>query len=157
MKCTDQDYMLLALEQAQMAAEHGDVPVGAVIVRDGKIIAAAHNRREQTGDATAHAEILAIQEACHVLQSWRLIGCTMYVTLEPCPMCAGACVNARLDRVVYGARDAKTGALGSLIQMFALDLNHTPRITTGILEEQSIALLQDFFERKRQRTNAMDK
>ena len=157
MKCTDQDYMLFALEQAQMAAEHGDVPVGAVIVRDGKIIAAAHNRREQTGDATAHAEILAIQEACHVLQSWRLIGCTMYVTLEPCPMCAGACVNARLDRVVYGARDAKTGALGSLIQMFALDLNHTPRITTGILEEQSIALLQDFFERKRQRTNAMDK
>lgn len=145
----DERYMRLALEEARRSLLTGDVPVGAVLVCGKQVIARGRNRREETGDATAHAEMEAIRSASLALSSWRLTGCTLYVTLEPCPMCAGACVNARIDRVVYGARDEKAGCVGSVIQLFALDFNHAPRVTPGVLEEECGALLQQFFEQRR--------
>jgi len=137
--------MRLALEEAGAAFREGEVPVGAVVAKDGRPVARAHNLREQTGDPTAHAELLAIREAARVLGARRLTGCTLYVTLEPCPMCAGAIINARVGTVCYGARDEKAGACGSVLDLFAERFNHRPRVYGGVLKEECAALLQDFF------------
>lgn len=145
----DRDWMMLAMAEAEKAMAEGEIPVGAVIVRDGTAIAAAHNRREADGDATAHAEVLAIREAGRVLGGWHLHGCTLYVTLEPCPMCAGAVINARLDRVVFGAYDRKAGSFGSLIDLSAYPYNHRPQIDGGVCEEEAKALLTRCFRRLR--------
>ena len=142
-------YMMQALSLAQTAAEMGEVPVGAVVVKGGEVIASACNRREFGKDATAHAELLAIREACEKLGTWRLSGCDLYVTLEPCPMCAGAIINARVDRVFYGAKDARGGALGSVLDLRAYPLFSKPEVFGGILERQSRELLQNFFQKRR--------
>jgi tRNA(adenine34) deaminase len=138
--------MLEALAEARRAAGIGEVPIGAVIVRDGEVIGRGHNRREIDRDPLAHAELLAIREAASRLQGWRLEGCTMYVTLEPCAMCAGALVNSRVERLVYGAADPKAGycgTLGNLVQ--DPRLNHRLEVTAGVLESESAALLRGFF------------
>ena len=147
----DEVFMRRALAEAERAFELGEVPVGAVVVRDGEIIASGYNRREIDHMATAHAELIAMQEACRALGSWRLQDCTLYVTLEPCPMCAGTAVNARIGRVVYGAKDAKAGAMGSVFSINAYPLNHKPAITTGVLEQECRAILRRFFEEKRKK------
>ncbi len=141
--------MSAAIELAEQAARLGEVPVGAVVVKNGKIISRGINRREALGNALAHAEIEAIDGACRALGGWRLDGCEMYVTLEPCPMCAGAIINARIDRVVYGARDQKTGSAGSVFDMFELPYNHHPRVKSGAMCEECSRLLTDFFEELR--------
>lgn len=141
----DERYMRLALELAQEAAGEGEVPVGAVIVRDGVVIGTGRNRREYGKNALAHAELEAIDEACRTLGGWRISGCTLYVTLEPCPMCAGAAINARVDRVVYGTADPKAGSCGSLVDLFTLPYNHQPQITAGVLEDECREVLQNFF------------
>lgn len=143
------DYMKSALLEAQKAYREGEVPVGAVIVQDGEIIAQTHNNREQTGDATGHAEILAIREACKSLGGWHLEKCTLYVTLEPCPMCMGAIINSRLGKVVYGAKDAKAGACGSVLNMCSYPLNHKPQTEGGFMKEDCAEILTDFFKNKR--------
>ena len=143
------EYMLEAIKEAKFAASEGEVPVGAVIVKDGKIIASARNNREQTGDATGHAELLAIREACRVLGGWHLEKCELYVTLEPCPMCMGAIINSRLGKVVFGAKDAKAGACGSVLNMCAYPLNHKPIVKNGVLKDECASVLKDFFEKKR--------
>lgn len=145
----DEHYMRLAIALAQKAAEEDEVPIGALIVRGDEIIAEASNLREHRKCATAHAEILAIEEACRALGGWRLHGCTLYVTLEPCAMCAGASINARLDRVVYGAYDRRFGALGSLCTLSELPFNHALKVRSGVLEEECRALLSDYFKAKR--------
>ena len=142
-------YMKHAIELAQKAAEMGDVPVGAVIVKNGEVIADAYNLRENGGGATAHAELLAIERACERLGTWRLSGCDLYVTLEPCPMCAGAIINARIDRVIFGAKDANGGAFGSLIDLNSYPLGHKPEVVCGVLENECRELLREFFENKR--------
>lgn len=143
--------MQVAIEQAKIAEENGDVPIGAVIVKDGHIIAKAYNQREQLNDPTAHAEIIAITIAAAAVESWRLNGCTIYVTLEPCPMCAGALVLSRIDRLVYGCDDPKTGAVKSLYNITTDQrLNHRLEVTNGILADECGALLQEFFTRRRQ-------
>jgi tRNA(adenine34) deaminase len=142
--------LALALQQALLALGHDDVPVGAVVVRDGVVIAARHNERELTGDPTAHAEILAIRDAADFVGHWRLEHCTLYVTLEPCPMCAGAVVNSRIDRVVYGATDPKAGAGGSLYNVLSDPrLNHRCEITAGVMALECGAALKDFFASRR--------
>ncbi len=148
-KTDDERYMRLAIKQAEKAGLSLDVPVGAVIVKDGNVISAGYNRREQQKNALMHAEIEAIDAACKALGGWRLDGCTLYVTLEPCPMCAGAIINARIERVVYGAPDEKAGSFGSLINLAAVKFNHTPRITPGVLRNECAALLSDFFKNRR--------
>ena len=140
------EYMARALELAHQAGEEGDVPVGCVIVKDGQIVGRGRNRREENGDATAHAEMEAIREACACLGSWRLHGCTMYVTMEPCPMCAGGIINARIDQVRYGAKDDKAGCCGSVLNLFEERFNHRPRLYRGPLEEECTQVLQDFFQ-----------
>ncbi|MGI6167771.1 MAG: tRNA adenosine(34) deaminase TadA [Eubacteriales bacterium] len=145
----DEEFMSAALELAHKAKEAGEVPVGAVVVYDNRIIASAYNRREGDRCATAHAELLAIEQACAYRGGWRLFGCELYVTLEPCVMCAGAAINARLDRVVYGATDLRFGALGSLTDVNSLGLNHKLKVTGGVLEEECRALLQEFFRERR--------
>ena len=145
----DELYMKEALRLAAMAEEIDEVPVGAVAVRDGKIIAAAYNTRETSRCATHHAEILAIEEACRVLGGWRLIGATLYVTMEPCVMCAGAIINARVPRVVYGTRDLRFGAFGSLLNLADVPLNHKPEIVGGVLEDECREMLQCYFKKKR--------
>ena len=140
-----QQYMRRALELARQAQEQGDVPVGCVIVRDGQIIGEGRNRREENGDATAHAELEAIRDACRRTGSWRLHGCTMYVTLEPCPMGAGGIVNARVEEVRYGARDDKAGCCGSVLNLFEERFNHKPRLYCGPLQEQCEQILRNFF------------
>ncbi len=143
--------MKMAIEQAQIAEENGDVPIGAVIVYKNQIIGKAYNQREQLKDPTAHAEIIALTQAAAFLESWRLNGCTMYVTLEPCPMCAGALVLGRLDRLVYGCDDPKTGACKSLYNIVQDErLNHKLEVTSGVLEEQCREQLQEFFTRRRE-------
>jgi tRNA(adenine34) deaminase len=143
-------FMKLAIEQAQIAEENGDVPIGAVIVYKDQIIGKAYNQREQLKDPTAHAEIIALTQAAAYLESWRLNGCTMYVTLEPCPMCAGALVLARMDRLVFGCDDPKAGACGSLYDIVRDNrLNHRLEVTTGVLTDECSRLLQDFFQKKR--------
>ena len=145
----DQDYMEMALEEARKALELGEVPVGCVITYDGQVIARSHNRRETDRNALGHAELMAIDEACRKLGGWRLWQCTLYVTLEPCPMCAGAIINARIPRVVYGAGDTKAGSCGSVCNLFTMAYNHHPAVTSGVLEEQCRELLQDFFKKLR--------
>ncbi|MFO7265637.1 MAG: tRNA adenosine(34) deaminase TadA [Limnochordales bacterium] len=150
----DEVWMRLALEEARRAAEGGDVPVGAVVVRDGQVIGRGHNRREQDGDPTAHAEILAIRAASEALGAWRLTGSTLYVTIEPCPMCAGALVLARIDRLVYGAADPKAGAAGSLWNIVQDErLNHRLQVTAGVLEDECREIIQSFFRERRVKTS----
>jgi len=146
----DTTYMALALEEARAAAGEGEVPIGAVVVCEGAVVARAHNRRESDFDPTAHAELLAIREAARRLGRWRLSDCTVYVTLEPCPMCAGAMHQARIERLVYGATDPKAGAVGTLYDLSNDErLNHRFSYTAGVLAEESAALLRDFFGRLR--------
>ena len=147
---TDEQWMLKALELARKAALADEVPVGVLIVQAGEIIAESYNLRESKAQATAHAEVLAIEAACQKLGRWRLNGCTMYVTLEPCVMCAGALVQSRIDRVVYGAVDPKGGAVESLYQVLSdARLNHQPVVVGGVLAEECGSLLKDFFRAKR--------
>jgi len=147
----DGDAMRLALREAGLAQGHGDVPVGAVLLGpDGAVLAAAHNDREGTADPTAHAEVLALRAAAAELGTWRLSGCTLVVTLEPCTMCAGAIVLARVDRVVYGAVDDKAGAAGSLWDVLRdRRLNHRPEVVSGVLEQECAQVLRDFFAPRR--------
>ena len=145
----DRQMMSIALEEAKLALTEGEAPIGAVIVRDGEVIAKGRNTRETKKTALGHAEINAISDACKKLDSWRLSGCTMYVTLEPCPMCAGAIVNARIPRVVFGATDKKCGACGSVCDIFSMDFNHHPVAEQGLLEDESSALLSEFFQNLR--------
>ena len=142
-------YMSQALALAREAIEDGDVPVGCVIVRDGQIIGRGRNRREADADATAHAEMEAIRDACEKLGSWRLHGCTLYVTLEPCPMCAGGIINARVEEIRYGAKDEKAGCCGSVLNLFEERFNHHPRIYQGPLVKECQEILQHFFENLR--------
>ena len=149
MLAQDDIYMKQALELARRAAQMGEVPVGAVVVRNGEVIGAAGNRRECDHSATAHAELLAIEQACKQVGSWRLSDCTLYVTLEPCPMCAGAIVNARVGRVVFGCKDARAGAMGSVLNLPSYPLNHRPQCTYGVSEAECRAVLQEFFVARR--------
>lgn len=146
------DYMRRAIELAQEAVTSGDVPVGCVIVKDGKMVGEGRNRREACGDATAHAEVEAIRAACQTLGSWRLHECTMYVTLEPCPMCAGAIINSRIHTLRYGAKDEKAGACTSVLNLFEERFNHKPRIYQGLMEKECETLLQTFFQGLRKKT-----
>jgi tRNA(adenine34) deaminase len=146
----DEYYMRLALREAERALDHDDVPIGAVMVHDGEVIAAARNERELRRDPTAHAEILALREAAARLDSWRLLDTVLYVTLEPCAMCAGAIVLARVPRVVYGTDDPKAGAAGSVLDVLAEPrLNHRPAVARGLLAEEAAALLRAFFASRR--------
>ncbi len=145
----DDGYMNAALALARLAASWGEVPVGCVIVRKGKILAADCNGREARRDATYHAELAAISAACRALGGWRLTDCTLYVTLEPCPMCAGAIWNARIPRVVVGAKDARAGAMGSLLNLAAYPLHPKPTVLFGMRERECAAVLREFFEKKR--------
>jgi len=145
----DLEFMDAALELAKEAGLEGEVPVGCVIVRNGEIVGRGRNRRETGKTALGHAEIEAIADACKNLGGWRLWECTLYVTLEPCPMCAGAIINARIPRVVFGAGDSKCGACGSVCDLFSMEFNHHPQVEKGVREEESSALLKDFFERLR--------
>lgn len=145
----DQTYMAEALTLAREAAAEGEVPVGCVIVRNGEIVGRGRNRRETARTALGHAELEAIAEACKRLGGWRLWECTLYVTLEPCPMCAGAIVNARIPRVVYGASDGKNGACGSVCDLFSMDFNHRPQVEKGVLEAECAAELTAFFRQLR--------
>lgn len=141
----DVKFMQLALDLARAAADEGEVPVGAVVVRDGAVIGTGRNRRETCKNALAHAELEAIDNACRHLGGWQLVGCTLYVTLEPCPMCAGAIINSRIERVVQGAMNPKAGSCGSLINLFDISYNHRPEIVSGVCAEESGALLKSFF------------
>jgi tRNA(adenine34) deaminase len=146
----DEHFMRLAVREAENALVHEDVPVGAVVVRDGEVLAAAHNERELRADPTAHAELLAMREAARVLGDWRLLDCVLYVTLEPCAMCAGAIVLARVPRVVFAATDPKAGAAGSVLDVLAeARLNHRPDVSSGLLAEVSSELLRTFFASRR--------
>ena len=146
---TDILFMKRALENAQKAAQQGDVPVGAVIVYKGEVIGEGYNKREKEKNALLHAEICAIAEACKKLSSWRLRGATMYVTLEPCPMCAGAIINSRIDRVVFGAYDEKAGCLGSVDNFSEKGFNHSLQITGGLMQEECGKILGEFFSKRR--------
>ena len=143
------DFMKEALALAAEAAAEGEVPVGCVIVRGDEIVGRGRNRREKGKNALAHGEIEAINDACTRLGGWRLWECTLYVTLEPCPMCAGAIVNARIPRVVFGASDKKCGACGSVCDLFSMDFNHHPQVEKGVMEEECAALLTEFFKNLR--------
>lgn len=145
----DEFFMGCALECASLAADGGEVPVGCAVTKDGRLVSLAANGREVYRDATYHAECAAISEACRALGGWRLVGCTLYVTLEPCPMCAGAIVNARVPRVVIGAKDGRFGAMGSLFDLTALPLNHRPVTVFGVREDECRTVLQDFFKKRR--------
>ena len=146
----DEHFMRLALREAEQAADHDDVPIGAVIVREGEVLAAAGNERELRGDPTAHAEVLAMREASRRIGGWRIPGSVLYVTLEPCPMCAGAIVLARVPRVVYGAHDPKAGAAGSVLDILGEPrLNHRPRVDAGLLADEAAGLLESFFAARR--------
>ena len=148
----DEFYMGKAIEEAKIAAAVGEIPVGAVVIYQKKAIARAYNLRETLPCATAHAELLAIEKACRALGRWRLTGCTLYVTVEPCPMCAGAIVNSRLDRVVYGCDDAKGGAVRSLFQIVDNPaLNHRVEVTAGIRADECAAIMRDFFRSRRRK------
>ena len=146
---TDITYMDEALALAREAAAEGEVPVGCVIVRGDEIVGRGRNRREKDKSALAHAEIEAIEEACRNLGGWRLWECTLYVTLEPCAMCAGAILNARIPRVVYGASDKKFGAVGSVCSLFSMEFNHHPTVESGIREDEAAALMTEFFQNLR--------
>ena len=151
-------FMKQAIIQAKKALKKDEVPIGAVIVKDGVILSRGYNRTEADQDATRHAEIIAIERACKKLKSWRLDDCTLYVTVEPCPMCAGAIVNSRIDRVVFGAHDQKAGAYGSVFDMCAYPLNHIPVVEGGVLEERCANQLSSFFKnlRKKKKSDKND-
>ncbi|MVF15413.1 tRNA adenosine(34) deaminase TadA [Fructilactobacillus sanfranciscensis] len=150
----DQKFMEIALREANFAAQIGEVPIGAAIVKDGKVIATAHNLREHSEMATQHAEIIAIEAACTELKSWRLTDCTLYVTIEPCVMCAGAILNARIDRVVYGAMNQKGGAVGSLYNVLTDSRqNHQVEVIAGVKADNSAHIMKKFFKSKRKRRN----
>lgn len=138
-----------AIEMAKIAYKNDDVPVGAVIVKNGEIISSGYNMREKNKDATAHAEIIAIRNACEKLNSWHLDNCEIYVTLEPCPMCMGAIVNSRMKKIIFGAKDAKAGACGSLLNFNSYPLNHKPLVDSCVMEDETRKLLSDFFSEKR--------
>ena len=145
-----EEYMALALALAKEAAEAGEVPVGCVIADgEGRVIGRGRNRREESGDATAHAEVEAIRQACAAIGNWRLEKCSIYVTLEPCPMCTGAIINSRIPTVVFGAREALSGSCGSVIDLFSENYGHHPAVFGGVLAEDCAALLRDFFRGKR--------
>lgn len=145
----DERYMKKALARAAAAAREGEVPVGCVIVRDGEVVASGRNMREKKGSSIVHAEIVAIERACRKLGRWRLYDCEMYVTLEPCPMCAGAAINSRIARVIYGCDDPKAGSLGSIVDLNSLPYNHTFEVTRGVLGDECSAILSDFFRKLR--------
>ena len=147
----DEQYMQIALALAKEAADEGEGPVGAVVVKDDHVIGRGRNRRELGKNALAHAEIEAINEACHTLGGWRLSGCRLYVTLEPCPMCAGAIINARIDEVVYGTEDPKAGSCYSIVDLFSLPYNHKPSARCGVMEKECRELLKSFFRSLRAR------
>lgn len=154
---TDSELMGLALEEARKAAALGEVPVGAVVARNGEVVAAAHNTRETEKNALHHAELLAIDAACKKLGGWRLHRCDLYVTLEPCPMCAGALINSRMKTVYYGASDPKAGSCGSLINLFALPYNHQPALVSGVLEQECADILRNFFRELRKKRKEIRK
>ncbi|MBO5359110.1 MAG: nucleoside deaminase [Clostridia bacterium] len=145
----NKEFMKLAIMEAEKAAEKGEVPVGAVIVKNGEVIAACHNLREEKQNALSHAEIEAINTACQKLNSWRLDDCEMYVTLEPCPMCTGAIINARIKTVIFGAYDSKMGCMDSVINLCDYPFNHKVEIYGGIMEDECLAVLQKFFKNLR--------
>ena len=151
---TDEKFMRIAMEHARLAALEGEVPVGAVVVKDGEIISVGRNRRELGKNALAHAELEAINGACKALGGWRLWQCDLYVTLEPCPMCTGAIINARIRRLVYGASDRKAGSCGSIVNLFDLPYNHKPIMITGCLGEECSEMLTEFFRDLRKRKKA---
>ena len=145
---SDEEYMREALELAKKAADEGETPVGAIVVKNstGEIIGRGFNLRETEKSPLAHAEIMALNEASRALGGWRVLGCTLYVTLEPCPMCAGAIINSRIERVVYGAKDPKAGSVESVQRMFDLGYNHRPEVTGGVLEDECAQVLREFFK-----------
>ncbi len=151
---TDRECMLLALRQAKLSADELEVPVGAVIVRNGELVSVGRNRRENGKNALAHAEIEAIDLACKKLGGWRLWECEMFVTLEPCPMCAGAIINSRIRRLVYGAKDTKAGSCGSVVNLFDLPYNHKPQVEEGFMQEECSAILTEFFSNLRKIKNS---
>ncbi|KMK74448.1 adenosine deaminase [Alkalihalobacillus pseudalcaliphilus] len=152
----DVKWMKLALEEAAKAEQLGEVPIGAVIVKNNELISTGYNRREVDAQATAHAELIAIEEACKQLSAWRLTGCTLYVTLEPCPMCAGAIIQARLDKVVYGAADQKAGCAGSLMNLLQDQrFNHQTDVVAGCLQEECGSRLSHFFQELRKKKKAL--
>lgn len=150
---TDEAYMQIALELARQAYEINEVPVGAIVVKKltGKIIGKGYNRREIDKNPLAHAEIAAIKQAAETLGGWRLLDCDIYVTLEPCPMCCGAIINSRIERVIFGAFDSKSGSVESIINMFDLPFNHKPKIVSGIMQKECSEILSDFFTELRKR------
>jgi tRNA(adenine34) deaminase len=155
----DNYYMGLALDEAQKAYDIGEVPIGAVLIMDGQVVASGHNMRESWHDATAHAEMIAIREACKRLGRWRLTGLTLYVTIEPCPMCAGALVMSRVDRLVYGSADVKAGAIESIFNIAQNEaLNHSMMVTAGIRADECAQIMKDFFRQRRKKndTNKID-
>lgn len=150
----DYYFMSLAINLAKQSALEGEVPVGAVITFQNQVIAQGRNRREQQNNSLCHAEIEAIYSACNKLERWRLSGCSIYVTLEPCPMCAGAIINSRIERVVYGADDVKAGSCNSVINLFELPYNHKPKLTYGTLKDECSKVLSDFFKNLREKNNS---
>lgn len=150
---SDEDirFMEIAFEEARLAEDIDEVPIGACIVRDGRVIARAHNTRESSKCATHHAEILAIEQACSALGGWRLPETTLYVTLEPCAMCAGAIINARIPRVVFSANDLRFGAMGSLIDLTEIPFNHKPEVVRGVMIDEGKSILTEYFKRKRKK------
>ena len=153
----DEQFMAQALELAKEAGAEGEVPVGCVIVRQGQVVGRGRNRRETAKTALGHAEIEAIADACRNLGGWRLWDCTLYVTLEPCPMCAGAIINARIPRVVFGASDHKCGACGSVCNLFEMEFNHHPTVEKGLCQEEAAALLKEFFADLREKLKTRPK
>lgn len=151
-KCENK-FMLEAIKEAKAAGANSEVPIGAVIVKNGSVIAYGRNRRETEKNALAHAEIEAINNACAILGGWRLVGCDMYVTLEPCPMCMGAIVNSRIEALYFGAYDKKSGACGSLFSLTDHAVNHKPNIKGGVMENECSLLLKDFFKKLRKKEN----
>ena len=147
----DKKYMKAALKLAQKAADEGEVPVGAVVVCEGKIVGRGRNRRETKKNAIHHAELEAIEKACKKLGGWRLHKCDLYVTLEPCPMCTGAIINARIKTLYYGAKDEKAGSCGTLVNLFDLPYNHKPEVISGVMEEECANILKKFFKDLRER------
>ena len=152
----DEKFMLLAIEQAEKARELGEVPIGAVIVKDGEVVGTGFNRRETGKNALYHAEIIAIDDACRRLGGWRLWQCEMYVTMEPCPMCAGAIINSRIKRIVYGCCDMKAGSVKSVIDLFELPYNHKPVYEGGIMAEECSQMLSSFFRQLREKKKNPD-
>lgn len=149
----DKEFMMCALKAAEKAKALNEVPIGAVVVFNDKVIAEGYNTRETQKNGLNHAEIIAINKACQTLEGWRLHQCELYVTLEPCPMCAGAIINTRIKRVVFGARDSKAGSCGSIVNLFDMGYNHTPQLVSGVLEDECSGILKDFFKELRKDKN----